>query len=225
MTIYLYIKQHTITGLKYFGKTIKPDPFKYLGSGIHWQNHIKKHGKQYVQTLDVFGFSDQELATSFALKFSKDNNIAESLKWANAIPENARPNNTQGLELPQVTKDKISKNHHNVSGSNNPMYGKIGPLSPRYNIPKESHPMYGKTHSDLAKAKMSAKSLGRHHTLKTKIKISKSHTGKQLSEKHKENLKSPKIKTACVHCGLLVSPTNMKRWHGNNCKRVKKHQL
>jgi hypothetical protein len=25
-------------------------------------------------------------------------------------------------------------------------------------------------------------------------------------------------KAACEHCGMLVSPTNMKRWHGDKCK-------
>lgn len=47
---YLYIKQHTITGKLYFGKTIK-DPEKYMGSGTHWKRHINKHGKEHVETL------------------------------------------------------------------------------------------------------------------------------------------------------------------------------
>ena len=47
---YLYIKQHTKTGLLYFGKTVN-DPNKYHGSGKRWVKHIKKHGKQYIETL------------------------------------------------------------------------------------------------------------------------------------------------------------------------------
>lgn len=86
-TIYLYIKQHSISGLKYFGRTIKPNPFKYPGSGSRWSRHLKKHGKQYVKTLEIWGFDDQELCTNFALKFSEENNIVESKEWANLIPE------------------------------------------------------------------------------------------------------------------------------------------
>jgi hypothetical protein len=86
--IYLYIKQHSLTGLKYFGKTIR-DPYKYDGSGVHWQRHINKHGKEHVQTLEVFEFTDQETAKNFALEFSSNNNIVESLDWANKIPEDA----------------------------------------------------------------------------------------------------------------------------------------
>ena len=40
--IYLYIKTHNVTGLKYLGKTTQ-DPYKYKGSGKRWTNHINKH--------------------------------------------------------------------------------------------------------------------------------------------------------------------------------------
>jgi len=43
MTIYLYLKTHNKTGLKYLGKTIQ-NPYKYQGSGEYWIPHIKKHG-------------------------------------------------------------------------------------------------------------------------------------------------------------------------------------
>jgi hypothetical protein len=109
MTIYLYIKQHHITGLKYFGKTKKLDPFKYNGSGAHWVNHYKKHGKEFIKTLDVFGFDNQEDATEFALNFSKQNNIVESKDWANEIPEDAKTGGRpKGHKLSKETKLKMS---------------------------------------------------------------------------------------------------------------------
>ena len=84
----LYIKQHSITKKKYFGKTSTQDPIKYLGSGTYWQKHIKKHGKQFVETLWV---SDLYYDTSIvepALQFSYENNIVESDDWANLMVEN-----------------------------------------------------------------------------------------------------------------------------------------
>jgi len=42
VVVHLYVKQHSITKLKYFGKTIQ-DPIKYSGSGVHWKKHLKKH--------------------------------------------------------------------------------------------------------------------------------------------------------------------------------------
>ena len=86
-TVYLYVKQHSITGLKYFGKTIK-DPYIYKGSGKYWLKHISKHGRDKVVTLQVWKFSNLEEATEFALKFSLDNNIVESNEWANLMLEN-----------------------------------------------------------------------------------------------------------------------------------------
>jgi hypothetical protein len=60
MIIYLYVKQHSITKKKYFGKTTVMNPYKYRGSGLHWGRHLRKHGKQHVVTLDIWGFEDQQ---------------------------------------------------------------------------------------------------------------------------------------------------------------------
>lgn len=80
---YLYIKQHSVTGKLYFGKTVRKDPTKYSGSGTYWQNHIKKYGEEFVETIWYCLFYDQEECTKFALNFSKQENIVESKQWAN----------------------------------------------------------------------------------------------------------------------------------------------
>lgn len=85
---YLYVKQHKITGAKYFGKTTKPDPYAYMGSGLHWKNHIKKHGIEHVITLWVKLFTDKEELVTFAKSFSKENNIVNSDEWLNLKEEN-----------------------------------------------------------------------------------------------------------------------------------------
>jgi len=84
---FLYIKQHKVTGLKYFGKTTKKDPVAYLGSGKHWKRHIKKHG-EHIETLWYQLFTDEQKMVEYALRFSKDNNIVESQEWANLKEEN-----------------------------------------------------------------------------------------------------------------------------------------
>lgn len=79
---WLYIKQHNKTGLKYFGKTIRKDPIKYLGSGTYWTNHLNIHGTDVTTTWCRL-FTDKEELTEYALNFSKNNNIVESKEWAN----------------------------------------------------------------------------------------------------------------------------------------------
>lgn len=87
-TTYLYVKRHAVTGLKYFGKTIKADPYKYPGSGLVWRRHLQTHGKEHVVTDAVYSFDDIEKCKDFAIRFSRKNNIVESTEWANLVEEN-----------------------------------------------------------------------------------------------------------------------------------------
>lgn len=82
---WLYIKEHNVTGLKYFGKTTR-DPLKYKGSGTHWTRHISKHGND-TTTIWCQLFTDREELTQYAVEFSIKNNIVESAEWANLIVE------------------------------------------------------------------------------------------------------------------------------------------
>jgi hypothetical protein len=79
--IYLYIKTHNKTGLKYLGKTVQ-DPFTYKGSGKRWINHIKKHGNDV--TTEIVG--TYETIDNFRLDsviISEKYNIVNSEEWAN----------------------------------------------------------------------------------------------------------------------------------------------
>ena len=83
---YLYIKQHSITGKLYFGKTSK-NPEIYNGSGLKWTKHYSHHGKQYIQTLWYCLFLDEKSINDFALSFSRQNDIVKSNEWLNLIEE------------------------------------------------------------------------------------------------------------------------------------------
>jgi hypothetical protein len=85
---FLYIKQHTTTGLKYFGKTSERNPYTYLGSGKYWKRHIKKYGPENVVTLWTQLFTDEQKLIEYAKEFSKKNNIVDSDEWANLKEEN-----------------------------------------------------------------------------------------------------------------------------------------
>ena len=142
---YLYIKQHTITGKLYFGKTIK-DPEKYLGSGKHWLRHIAKHGKSVVNLWYEL-FEDKDELVRFALQFSKDLNIVESNQWLNLIPENGLGGSSQPLS--KEVKDKISK-------------ANSIPKSEEHKL-KLALAQTGKTYSDVSKAKMAKAKTGIKH--------------------------------------------------------------
>lgn len=123
MIIYLYVKQHASTGLKYFGKTTRRNPYAYKGSGKYWIQHLKKHGR-HVNTLEVWGFTDQTLCTEFALRFSRENHIVESDEWANLCVENGVDGALPGSSLTEEHKKKLSA----IAKSR----GGVSPLKPSY---------------------------------------------------------------------------------------------
>ena len=215
MTIYptfLYIKQHSVTGLKYFGKTIK-DPYKYKGSGKHWVRHIKKHGTEHIETLWVSTpFIDSELISEYALTFSKEHNIVESKDWANLMEENGQSGGRTCRGIPK------SAEHRAKIGA-----GRLGKTASDETKSKQSVAKIGNTNSkgkypsSETRAKLSAAKLGKirgpykksgiHFSTETKAKMSANNDGK--------------TKYQCQHCNKLVGgKANLNRWHGDNCKLI-----
>jgi hypothetical protein len=70
MTIYLCVKTHTITGLKYLCKTKSKDPHKYSGSGTYWKAHLKVHGKEHTTEILKECSSNEEIK-QWGLHYSK----------------------------------------------------------------------------------------------------------------------------------------------------------
>lgn len=84
----LYVKRHRLTGMRYFGKTVREDIYEYAGSGTYWTRHINKHGIDHTVTDWVSDwFYDVEEIKDFALSFSELFDIVESDEWANKKPE------------------------------------------------------------------------------------------------------------------------------------------
>jgi hypothetical protein len=111
---YLYIKRHKVTGLLYFGQTRKLDILKYNGSGTLWNNHIKKHGKEYIETVWYCLFTDIETIVKTALFFTEINNIVESKDFANLRPENGLDGNIKGMKLSEEHVNKIKQSRYYV---------------------------------------------------------------------------------------------------------------
>lgn len=85
---YLYVKEHTITGLRYLGKTTRNDPYKYNGSGTDWVEHINEYGKEHIKTIWVSKIFTDTRIKDFAILASKHWNIVNSKDWANQKIEN-----------------------------------------------------------------------------------------------------------------------------------------
>lgn len=105
--IYLYLKTHNITGLKYLGKT-KNNPYTYMGSGKYWRRHIQKHG--YDVTTDILlETEDPEEIKKAGLAYSRKHDIINSEEYANLIKESGDGGDTWIGLSPQSREDRISK--------------------------------------------------------------------------------------------------------------------
>ena len=150
----LYIKRHSITGLKYLGKTVKKNPYAYNGSGKYWKHHINKYGIDNIETLWVSEeFTDKDSLLEFATFLSEELNIANSDEWANLKPETGLDGGVG-------------------NGKYNPMYGKYA----------ENNPNFGKIPTQETKLKISKALKGKQRgpiSSEHKKNIAKSLMGKK----------------------------------------------
>ena len=140
MITYLYVKTHTITGLKYLGKTIEKDPHKYPGSGKYWRLHLKKHGKHY--TTEILKECQHPAMVEYWGQYYSDLwNIVDSDEWANLKPEAG--DGGKGTRWTEEMKQKARE--RSIANGSKP------PSRPQHG---EHNPMYGKKHSEESRAKM-----------------------------------------------------------------------
>lgn len=124
---FLYVKEHTITKLKYFGKTTRKNIESYTGSGKYWKNHINKYGKEYIKTIWISEpFYDISLLKEFSIFFSQEFDIVNSTKWANLREENGFDGAPVGVKHPDSVTSRFKNKETNPSGAGfkNSFYGK-----------------------------------------------------------------------------------------------------
>lgn len=161
--IYIYLKTHNKTGLKYLGKTIQ-DPYVYKGSGTRWRNHLRKHGND-VSTEILFQSEDAEEIEKFSSSYSEKFNIVESKDFANLKPETGEGGFEHINNNPEMRK-KVSKISSDWCKKN-----KFGGNMTQY-LTEDS------------KRRMSWK--GKHHTEETKKKISENRKGRGIGKENSQ---------------------------------------
>ncbi len=232
---YLYIKQHSITGKLYFGKTVRKDPIKYLGSGTHWSRHIKKHGKEHVITLWHELFVNEEDCIEFALSFSEGMDIVKSDQWLNLKPENGLDGGSDhhsetskekmklshiGKSLSQSAKDKLSsfwKGRPKTDIQKQRMKDAQINMSPE----KKANQLAGQIKPKSIETKQKMKIAALNRSVDHNIKIGLSQKGKIIPEEQKQKIRDTLLNATpikCPHCDKVGSISNMKRWHFDNCK-------
>lgn len=122
--IFLLLKVHNKTGLKYLCKKTTDDEnlcYKYKGSGTFWKKHLQKHGDD-IYTIILYKTECKDDFKKVALEYSKKLNVVESKNFANLCLEEGQGGNTL------VTEDSIKKwkNKRNLYWSNKANREKYG---------------------------------------------------------------------------------------------------
>ena len=163
--LYLYVKTHNKTGLKYLGKTIY-DPYLYHGSGKIWKLHINKHGYD-VSTKVLKECTDKEELKYWGKYYSDLWNVVESDEWANLKPEEGDGGATMtGRSQSQHQKDAVSKALTGI---------KRGPLSEEHKqkLREKRKLQKPQVFSAETRLKMRNNRLGKKHSEETKRKMSR----------------------------------------------------
>ncbi len=111
MAIYLLIKQHNVTGLKYLCKHEAhslDECVRYRGSGVYWTKHIKKYGNN-VSTECIFITESKEVFRKIATEYSLKFDVVKSKDWANLTIEEGQGGDTI---TDKVAHGKIMKMVH-----------------------------------------------------------------------------------------------------------------
>jgi len=108
----LYIKRilrENGTYIYYFGKSWKEDLLSYNGSGVRWSNFIKKYGNENVEHVwESDWYYDSLEIQLAAIRFSLENNIVESVSWANSKIENGLDGGLISDDSKKSISDKLT---------------------------------------------------------------------------------------------------------------------
>lgn len=217
MNIYLYVKTHNKTGMKYLGKTCKENVHEYPGSGKRWLRHLNKHGYDY-STEILFSTDDPELFKEKALEYSNYFNVVDSNEWANLMEESGTGgDNSHNIDYQSLVYTRMSN-------------GKTWVQTPESNQ-KRSNSMKGRPKSRETVEKwlktkdekgiLHSPTWNKESNPEACKKVSDALSGVSKSQSHIDNMQfheNNKPIHECPHCGKVGDLRNMKRWHFDRCK-------
>ena len=108
--IILYLKESPL-GLKYLGKCVNTDPYKYKGSGTVWKRHLNAHNisTSEIKTTILFETDDKDELKKMGLYYSELWDVVKNKEFANLIPEQGDGGNTGGFKKGVIFSEEHKK--------------------------------------------------------------------------------------------------------------------
>ena len=157
--LYLMVKTHSTTGLKYLCKRVTTSDSKatsYKGSGKYWKNHLKIHGKKInTEILVKYDLDKIEEFGKLCIEYSNKFNVIKSEDWANLIEENGFSGAVIGENNPSKNPEVSIKKSKSLKGK----------------YKGEFAGFYGKKHTDENKIKMSNANSGDNNVMRRRPDI------------------------------------------------------
>ena len=226
--IYLYVKTHNVTGLKYLGKTVSKDPHKYKGSGVVWRNHCNVHGYDY-STQIIFQSIHKDEIKQRGIYYSQLWNVVTSDEWANIKQEECDGGYCASSFTPeanakrsQTMKGRPQHPDHTAKVSK-ALKGRKDTRSPEAKAQaaaKASLKLKGRKMSEESKQKRRDKRIGKPLPEATKLNLKASWTAERRAAQAERTRKQHTIKLQCPHCGVVGTKLTMKKSHFNRCVEV-----
>lgn len=192
----IYKTTNLLNGNFYIGQDSKNDPM-YLGSGILLNRAIEKHGrenfkKEIIESCNnKVQLNDREIFWIDKLK--PIYNIAKGGSGGDTISNHPDYDNIIKKLKQRPVRRKTELERERQRGDNNPA----------------KRPEVRKKISEAKLGKPRPDQLGELNSAK------RPEVRKKISDKLKG---IPKLKIKCPHCVCIGQPSNMHRWHFNNCK-------
>jgi hypothetical protein len=193
--IYLYLKVHNKTGMKYLGKTVSSTPDKYTGSGKLWKRHISKHGYDVSTHILLASECPTEIKET-GIFFSKLFGVVKSKEFANLTEERGDGGDTF---TSNINKEKIRKKL-SIKGTGRicsnrtkeKIKNRLNSVDRSYSgsDTKNNNTFGGKSHTEEAKQKSSLSNRRFRSENSRKNKIKKKSYNKDIpkTEEHKKKL-------------------------------------